>query len=300
MFPHQATGRRTLLPHRSKLCKSHWSNQWLTLDSELGVIGTTVVLVAGVACGTDDSGQAPAAGPSDPVVEVTGMVWLAAAETDKRFVIRYPSDGVAWNGRLVVAAHGGTGGLALAADGTQVGTSETSLDDLVGDYAIAQGFAYACVDRDGIGGTPQGLAVVTEFAGIARARVAEALGRDAEQMYLVGLSMGGGIARLAAEAAAAPFDGVVIIAGALGDAERSLDRLARRAALWQPVENAHLRSTSEASRHGRRWALSTMSQILPVASLLAPCRATAALLQRGLGATRGFHHGLLGELPSLS
>ena len=35
MFPHQATGRRTLLPHRSKLCKSHWSNQWLTLDSEL-------------------------------------------------------------------------------------------------------------------------------------------------------------------------------------------------------------------------------------------------------------------------
>ncbi len=204
----------------------------------MGKIGTTVVLVAGVACGTDDSGRAPAAGSSDPVVEVSGMVSLAAADADsgKRFVIRYPRDGVAWNGRLVVAAHGGTGGPALAADGTQVGTSETSLDDLVGDYAIAQGFAYACVDRDGIGGTLQGLAVVSEFAGIARARVAEALGRDPEQMYLVGLSMGGGIARLAAEAPAAPFDGIVIIAGALGDTARGLDRLARRAALWPQVD----------------------------------------------------------------
>ena len=55
----------------------------------LGVIGTAVVLVAGVACGTDESGQAPAAGSSDPVVEVTGMVSLAATDTDsaKRFVI---------------------------------------------------------------------------------------------------------------------------------------------------------------------------------------------------------------------
>ena len=204
----------------------------------LGVIGTAVVLVAGVACGTDESGQAPAAGSSDPVVEVTGMVSLAAADADngKRFVIRYPSDGATWNGRLVVAAHGGTGGPALAADGTQVGTSETSLDDVVGDYAIAHGFAYACVDRDGIGGTPQGLAVVTEFAGIARARVAEVFGRDPDQLYLVGLSMGGGIARLAAEDPVAPFDGIVIIAGALGDAARGLDRLARRAALWPQID----------------------------------------------------------------
>ena len=35
------------------------------------------------------------------------------------------------------------------------------------------------------GGTPQGLAVVTEFAGIARARVAEVFGRDPDQLYLV-------------------------------------------------------------------------------------------------------------------
>jgi hypothetical protein len=27
--------RRTLLPERSKLCKSHWSNQWLTSNREL-------------------------------------------------------------------------------------------------------------------------------------------------------------------------------------------------------------------------------------------------------------------------
>ncbi len=135
-----------------------------------------------------------------------------------------------------MAAHGGTGGPALAADGTHVGTSETSLDDVVGDYAIAHRFAYACVDRNGIGGTPQGLAVVTEFAGIARARVAEVFGRDPDQLYLVGLSMGGGIARLAAENPVAPFDGIVIIAGALGDAARGLDRLARRAALWPQID----------------------------------------------------------------
>ena len=48
--------------------------------------------------------------------------------------------------------------------------------------------------------------------------------------------MGGGIARLAAEDPVAPFDGIVIIAGALGDAARGLDRLARRAALWPQID----------------------------------------------------------------
>src|SRR5262249_29163517 len=29
---------RTLLPERSKLCSSHWSNQWLTSNTELGSV----------------------------------------------------------------------------------------------------------------------------------------------------------------------------------------------------------------------------------------------------------------------
>ena len=78
--------------------------------------------------------------------------------------------------------------------------------------------------------------MVTEFAGIARARVAGVFGRDPDQLYLVGLSMGRGIARLAAEDPVAPFDGIVIIAGALGDTARGLDRLARRAALWPQID----------------------------------------------------------------
>ena len=37
-----------------------------------------------------------------------------------------------------------------------------------------------------------------------------------------------------------------------------------------PVVKVLLHSTADASHHGRRWALSTMGQILPVFSLLAP------------------------------
>ncbi len=67
-----------------------------------------------------------------------------------------------------------------------------------------------------------------------------------------------------------------------------------RTGAQQPVVKVQLHSTADASRLRRRWALSTMGQILPVFSLLTPCPgATAALVQRGLGATRGFHHGLL-------
>lgn len=203
---------------------------------KLGLSGIVVALVGGLACGTDKATQPDAGETPGPMVEVTGRVSLASADAEKVFVLRYPSDRAAWNGRLVVAAHGGSGGPARAADGTQVGTSETSLDDLVGDHATSGGFAYASVDRDGIGGTRQGLAVVVEFAGIVRAQVSEALGRDPERMYLVGLSMGGGIARLAAESPERPFDGIVVIAGALGDAVGGLDRLARRAALWSHVD----------------------------------------------------------------
>ena len=200
------------------------------------LIAVSVILAAAGACGVAEAPDESTASPTDAVVEASGMVPLAAADGEKRFILRHPSAPERWNGRLVITAHGGTGGPALAADGTQVGTSETSLDDVVGAYAVEQGFAYASVDRDGIGGTTQGLAVVSEFAEIARERLGQAMGRPPAQVYLVGLSMGGGIARLASEAAETPFDGIVIIAGAGGDAVRGLDRLARRAALWPAID----------------------------------------------------------------
>ena len=167
--------------------------------------------------------------------EQSGLITLASVNQRKRFILRHP-DQKMWNGRILVAAHGGTGGPSLSADGTEIGTAETSLDDLIGEHAIRRGYAYASVDRDGLGATAQGLAVVKEFAEVIRGRAETALGRNAERMYLVGLSMGGGIARYAAEDPEALFDGIVIIAGSGGDLGSQIDRLARRAALWPRID----------------------------------------------------------------
>ena len=90
------------------------------------------------------------------------------------------------------------------------GTDEVSLDDVVGDHAVAHGFAYASVDRDGIGGSTEGLNLTKAFASRMRARVFEKLGREVDYTYIAGLSMGGVIARYAAEDQTTPFDGVLI------------------------------------------------------------------------------------------
>ena len=54
--------------------------------------------------------------------------------------------------------------------------------------------------------------------------------------YLVGLSAGGGIARMIAEATPTPFDGALIIAGAGGDVITRLDRQQRIAPLWPLID----------------------------------------------------------------
>ena len=153
----------------------------------------------------------------------------------KRHVLRYP-DAATWNGKLVVAAHGGSGGEAYARDGRVIGTDETSLDDVVGDYALGRGYAYASIDRDGIAGTREGLRLTEAFTAQMRARLEDALGRRATRIYLVGLSMGGGIARYAAEESRARYDGVIVIAGAHGDAGARLERQARMALAWPDVD----------------------------------------------------------------
>jgi len=55
-------------------------------------------------------------------------------------------------------------------------------------------------------------------------------------VYLVGLSAGGGIARLAAEDEAELYSGTLIIAGAGGDLVTRLDRQTRMAALWPLID----------------------------------------------------------------
>lgn len=154
----------------------------------------------------------------------------------KRFVLRYPDDRASWNGRLLIGAHGGSGGDNYSRDGRVTGTDEVSLDDVVGDHAVAHGFAYASVDRDGIGGTVEGLKLTYAFTERMKARVAEQLGRDVELTYLSGLSMGGAIARFAAEDASSPYDGVLIIVGGGGDAAAQRERSRKMAELWPQLD----------------------------------------------------------------
>jgi pimeloyl-ACP methyl ester carboxylesterase len=159
----------------------------------------------------------------------------------KRFVLRYPELG-SWNGKLVVGAHGGSGGEAFSRDGRVIGTDETALDDVIGEHALEKGFAYASLDRDGIGGTREGLRLTRRFTGIMKER----LGSNVERTYLVGLSMGGGIARYAAEESPSAYHGLLVIAGAHGDASGREDRRKRCAASWPRVDPGKVAQPSEA------------------------------------------------------
>ena len=185
--------------------------------------------------------------------QLKGLVTVEAQgkPLTKRFVIRTPST---WNGALVIGAHGGSGGEAVDRSGAVYATTETALDDVIGQYAFANGFAYASVDRDGIGGTRQGVSLTTEFAALARAEVArlrpagsgEAGSRlrsagsgaagSAGRVYIVGLSAGGAIARMIAESMPSPFDGALLIAAGGGDIVTRLDRDTRIAALWPLID----------------------------------------------------------------
>jgi pimeloyl-ACP methyl ester carboxylesterase len=167
--------------------------------------------------------------------QIKGLVALNidGQRAPKRFVLRVPAK---WNGALVIGAHGGSGGDAVDRSGKKYATSETALDDVIGDYALANGFAYASVDRDGIGGTRSGYALTTEFATLAKAEVTRIGKATPQRMYVVGLSAGGGIARMTAEAMPTPFDGAVIIAGAGGDLITRLDRQMRMAPLWPLID----------------------------------------------------------------
>ena len=142
----------------------------------------------------------------------------------------------AWNGGLVIGAHGGSGGDAVDRAGRVYATSETALDDVIGQYVSDRGFAYASVDRDGIGGTRAGYALTMQFADVAKAEVTRIAKATPRRTYIVGLSAGGGITRMAVEAMPTPFDGAIIIAGAGGDAITRMDRQQKVSALWPLID----------------------------------------------------------------
>lgn len=152
---------------------------------------------------------------------------------DKRYVLRVPAR---WNGSLVIGAHGGSGGDAIDRTGRAYATSETALDDVIGQYVFDRGFAYASVDRDGIGGTRAGYSLMMHFQAAMHGEVTRLGKATPVRTYIVGLSAGGGIARMIAEAMPTPFDGALIIAGAGGDVITRLDRQQRMAALWPLID----------------------------------------------------------------
>jgi pimeloyl-ACP methyl ester carboxylesterase len=183
--------------------------------------------------------QTPFSGVVETVVagghESKGLVTLdvEGKPKPKRYVIRTPGK---WNGALLIGAHGGSGGNAVDRSGKVYATTETALDDVLGDDALAAGFAYASVDRDGIGGTRTGYAVVTQFATLAKAEVSRRMSAAPARMYIAGLSAGGAIARMIAESMPTPFDGALLIAGGGGDVIARLDRDMRVAALWPLID----------------------------------------------------------------
>lgn len=173
---------------------------------------------------------------ADGIVQVRGTVPLAVAGAPvaKRFVLRYPASG--WNGSLVIGAHGGSGGNNFDPAGKVIGTDETALDDVIGRHAVTSRFAYASVDRDGAIDAAGGLALTNQFADLAAGEIARRLGRVPARRYLLGLSMGGGIARAAAETPGSPYAGVIIVAGANGDLPTRQARQKAMAALWPGID----------------------------------------------------------------
>jgi len=198
------------------------------------LLTVALVLTASLA-----SAQTPFSGVVDTVVgngrELKGQVALTVdgQSVAKRFVLRMPH---AWNGSLVIGAHGGSGGNAVDRTGRVYATSETALDDVIGQHAFDRGFAYASVDRDGIGGTRAGSALTMQFQAAMHGEVTRLGKATPLRTYVVGLSAGGGIARMLAEAMPTPFDGALIIAGAGGDLITRMDRQQKMAALWPLVD----------------------------------------------------------------
>jgi len=205
-----------------------------------GAVMLAVALVGAGASSAAAQDVSPFAGAAesraDRVVQLRGTVPLVVggATVAKRFVIRYPETG--WNGSLVIGAHGGSGGNNFDRTGKVIGTDETALDDVIGRHAVVARFAYASVDRDGAVSAATGLALTNQFADLVTAELGRRLGKAPARRYLLGLSMGGGIARAAAEAADTPYAGIIIVAGAGGDLPTRTARQARLAELWPGID----------------------------------------------------------------
>lgn len=153
---------------------------------------------------------------------------LPPGEPPRRFVLRHPVRFPDWNGSLVIGAHRGIGGIRRGLDGEDLGSGETELDDLVGWWALDQGFAWASFDRAGLGAGPDAYRLTEAFARLMFEQIRPRLAMDPERTILLGYGEGGGLARHAAAALEETFDGVVLVAATLGDPDQAARRRTAR------------------------------------------------------------------------
>lgn len=182
---------------------------------------------------------------------------LPPGEPPRRFVLRHPARLPDWNGSLVIGAHRGIGGIRRGLEGDDLGSGETELDDLVGWWALDQGFAWASFDRGGLGAGPDGYRLTEAFARLMFEQIRPRLAMDPERTILLGYGEGGGLARHAASALEETFDGVVLVASTLGDPDQAARRRAARLQLaaeplasedWLAAYAAAARVGTEGSR----------------------------------------------------
>ncbi len=157
---------------------------------------------------------------------------IPAGEPLRRFVLRHPVRLPDWNGSLVIGAHRGVGGIRRGEDGRELGTGETDLDDLVGWWALDQGFAWASFDRAGLADEEAALRLTEAFARLMFDQIRPRLARDPDRILLLGFGEGGGIARQAASIGDDEvFAGAVLVSATLGDPEHAARRRSARLAL---------------------------------------------------------------------
>ncbi len=156
---------------------------------------------------------------------------LPPGEPPRRFVLRHPFRLPDWNRTLVIGAHRGLGGIRRGPGGAELGSGETELDDLVGWWALDQGFAWASFDRAGLGAGPDAYRLTEAFARLMFDQIRPRLAVEPERIILLGYGEGGGLARHAAAAPEETLDGVVLVAATLGDPEGAARRRTARLAL---------------------------------------------------------------------
>jgi hypothetical protein len=150
-------------------------------------------------CELDGTPFQPLTNPAGTPISRT----FAAIENGAAYRIEVP---LAWNGELVVHAHGYRG------TGTTVYVDNPSLRA----YYVSQGFAWAASSYQ-TNGYDVGQGVRDSHALIAQ--FARDTGRRARAVYMTGVSMGGHITGVAIEKFRGSFTGAMPVCGVLGDAE---------------------------------------------------------------------------------